>query len=52
MHVIFQFKELNYAYEILSNADKRYKYDQCGFEGLDDDDPLDGIDSSVCYVFE
>ncbi len=31
------FKEINAAYEILSDAEKRVKYDKYGLEGLDDD---------------
>ncbi len=30
-----QFKEINEAYEILSNSDKRSRYDQFGFAGVD-----------------
>ena len=30
-----KFKEINEAYEVLSDADKRARYDQYGFEGVD-----------------
>ena len=30
-----RFKEINEAYEILSNSDKRSRYDQFGFAGVD-----------------
>ena len=33
-----KFKEINAAYEILSDAEKREKYDKYGLEGVDDDD--------------
>ena len=33
-----KFKEINAAYEILSDAEKRDKYDKYGLEGVDDDD--------------
>ena len=33
-----KFKEINAAYEILSDAEKREKYDNYGLEGVDDDD--------------
>lgn len=32
-----KFKEISAAYEILSDAEKREKYDQYGLEGIDDD---------------
>ena len=32
-----KFKEINAAYEILSNEEKRQIYDKCGFEGLKSD---------------
>ena len=30
----FQFKEISFAYEVLSNADKRETYDRYGLQGL------------------
>ena len=30
-----KFKEINEAYEVLSDPDKRQKYDQLGFAGMD-----------------
>lgn len=34
-----KFKEISAAYEILSDADKRAKYDKFGLEGVSDDSP-------------
>mmetsp|Transcript_52935 Transcript_52935/g.136737 ORF Transcript_52935/g.136737 Transcript_52935/m.136737 type:complete len:523 (+) Transcript_52935:103-1671(+) len=39
-----KFKEITRAYEVLSDADKRAKYDRFGEEGLDNDGPGDAGD--------
>ena len=31
---IFQFKEISFAYEVLSSAEKRETYDRYGLQGL------------------
>mmetsp|Transcript_82483 Transcript_82483/g.197905 ORF Transcript_82483/g.197905 Transcript_82483/m.197905 type:complete len:515 (+) Transcript_82483:99-1643(+) len=39
-----KFKEITRAYEVLSDSDKRSKYDRFGEEGLDNDGPGDASD--------
>ena len=34
LYLFFQFKEISFAYEVLSNPDKRETYDRYGLQGL------------------